>query len=205
MGGVSVGIAADVLPARLNAMVTSVDASTTRVVLTADHVLVATGPDSELTGTVGAPLAVVTVLGNLLDNAVERRPREPGAPPGWRLRSARRLDPAHGRHRQRRRTPGRRRRPGLQRRVVVQAGGSARPTSTGRSGFCGPVRARSTPQSAGEIANDLGISRATAQRYLSDLNSAGTVELALRYGSTGRPEHQHSLREPGSTTPFTGS
>lgn len=35
--------AADVLPARLNAMVTSLDASSTRVVLTADHVLVATG------------------------------------------------------------------------------------------------------------------------------------------------------------------
>lgn len=67
------------------------------------------------------------------------------------------------------------------------------------------LRRSGAPQSAGEIANDLGISRATAQRYLSDLNNAGTVELALRYGSTGRPEHQYSLREPGPTIPFTGS
>jgi hypothetical protein len=34
-----------------------------------------------------------------------------------------------------------------------------------------------------------GVSRATAQRYLADLARDGRVQLTLRYGSTGRPEH----------------
>ncbi len=42
---------------------------------------------------------------------------------------------------------------------------------------------------AAEVAESTGISRATAQRYLSDLARDGRVRLTLRYGSTGRPEH----------------
>jgi response regulator of citrate/malate metabolism len=42
---------------------------------------------------------------------------------------------------------------------------------------------------AAEVAERTGVSRATAQRYLSDLARAGRVRLTLRYGSTGRPEH----------------
>jgi two-component system CitB family response regulator len=49
-----------------------------------------------------------------------------------------------------------------------------------------------------EIADATGVSRATAQRYLADLAHSGKVELNLRYGSTGRPEHLYRWR--GSTT-----
>lgn len=42
---------------------------------------------------------------------------------------------------------------------------------------------------AAEVAEATGVSRATAQRYLSDLARDGHVRLTLRYGSTGRPEH----------------
>jgi response regulator of citrate/malate metabolism len=47
--------------------------------------------------------------------------------------------------------------------------------------------------SAGEIAETMGISRSTAQRYLSQLAQDGRVELRLHYGSTGRPEHRYRL------------
>jgi two-component system CitB family response regulator len=42
---------------------------------------------------------------------------------------------------------------------------------------------------AGDIAESAGISRGTARRYLDYLATAGTVELTLRYGAAGRPEH----------------
>jgi response regulator of citrate/malate metabolism len=51
-----------------------------------------------------------------------------------------------------------------------------------------------TPESdwsASEIAGQLGISRATAQRYLAQLVKNGELEMHLRYGSTGRPEHRY--------------
>jgi response regulator of citrate/malate metabolism len=47
--------------------------------------------------------------------------------------------------------------------------------------------------SAGEIAERVGVSRATAQRYLSVLADAGELELSLRYGTAGRPEHEYKL------------
>lgn len=47
--------------------------------------------------------------------------------------------------------------------------------------------------SAGEIAKRVGVSRATAQRYLSVLAGSGELELSLRYGSAGRPEHEYRL------------
>jgi len=47
---------------------------------------------------------------------------------------------------------------------------------------------------AHEVAELTGVSRATAQRYLADLVSAGRVELGLRYGATGRPEHRYTWR-----------
>jgi response regulator of citrate/malate metabolism len=45
--------------------------------------------------------------------------------------------------------------------------------------------------SAAEVAESLGISRATAQRYLSYLTRHGLLALQLRYGVTGRPEHRY--------------
>ncbi|HEY2299753.1 MAG TPA: response regulator [Jatrophihabitans sp.] len=46
--------------------------------------------------------------------------------------------------------------------------------------------------SAAEVAQAIGISRATAQRYLTDLVQSGELKLELRYG-TGRPEHRYRL------------
>lgn len=46
--------------------------------------------------------------------------------------------------------------------------------------------------SAADVAQQVGISRATAQRYLSGLVEEGAVEVVLRYGSTGRPEHRYN-------------
>ena len=45
--------------------------------------------------------------------------------------------------------------------------------------------------SAIEVAERVGISRATAQRYLSSLAHAEVVRLELNYGSAGRPEHRY--------------
>ncbi len=47
--------------------------------------------------------------------------------------------------------------------------------------------------SAAEVAARVGVSRATAQRYLSALADDGAVEIQLRYGTTGRPEHRYGL------------
>jgi response regulator of citrate/malate metabolism len=51
------------------------------------------------------------------------------------------------------------------------------------------LRASTDALTAVEVAEATGVSRATAQRYLSDLARDGRVQLTLRYGSTGRPEH----------------
>lgn len=45
--------------------------------------------------------------------------------------------------------------------------------------------------SAAEVAETVGVSRATAQRYLTYLERHGVLTLQLRYGSTGRPEHRY--------------
>ncbi|MCC2030800.1 response regulator [Microbacterium allomyrinae] len=50
--------------------------------------------------------------------------------------------------------------------------------------------------SAAEIADRVGISRATAQRHLAALATRGQVEVRLRYGSTGRPEHRYGVARP---------
>jgi response regulator of citrate/malate metabolism len=47
--------------------------------------------------------------------------------------------------------------------------------------------------SASDIAERIGISRSTAQRYLSELATQGKVELRLHYGATGRPEHRYRV------------
>ncbi|MGN6161167.1 MAG: response regulator [Marmoricola sp.] len=53
------------------------------------------------------------------------------------------------------------------------------------------VAAAAEDVSAAEVAETVGISRATAQRYLTFLARHGLVRLQLRYGSTGRPEHRY--------------
>jgi response regulator of citrate/malate metabolism len=53
------------------------------------------------------------------------------------------------------------------------------------------LRSSSEAMTAQAIAEAVGVSRATAQRYLADLARAGRVELTMRYGTTGRPEHRY--------------
>ena len=48
--------------------------------------------------------------------------------------------------------------------------------------------------SALEVAQRVGVSRATAQRYLAGLASSGLARVQLQYGVTGRPEHRYSVR-----------
>jgi two-component system CitB family response regulator len=40
------------------------------------------------------------------------------------------------------------------------------------------------------VAERTGVSRATAQRHLTTLAERGLVQVSLRYGATGRPEHR---------------
>ena len=42
-----------------------------------------------------------------------------------------------------------------------------------------------------ELAEETGISRGTARRYLEYLALTGAAELSLRYGTAGRPEHRY--------------
>ncbi|NUR99344.1 MAG: response regulator [Kribbellaceae bacterium] len=56
------------------------------------------------------------------------------------------------------------------------------------------VAGAATAVSAADVAESLGVSRPTAQRYLAILVQRGLVELDLAYGATGRPEHRYSAR-----------
>lgn len=53
------------------------------------------------------------------------------------------------------------------------------------------VRAADEEISASEVADNAGLSRGTARRYLEFLAESGTLELSLRYGAAGRPEHRY--------------
>ncbi|MDQ6754411.1 MAG: response regulator [Actinomycetota bacterium] len=55
------------------------------------------------------------------------------------------------------------------------------------------VRAAGGPVGAAEIADQLGISRPTAQRYLGALEHKGLLILDLAYGSTGRPQNSYTV------------
>jgi response regulator of citrate/malate metabolism len=50
---------------------------------------------------------------------------------------------------------------------------------------------RGQDRSAAEVAAATGVSRPTAQRYLSYLVRDGLAHLEFRYGSAGRPEHRY--------------
>lgn len=51
------------------------------------------------------------------------------------------------------------------------------------------------PVTAATVADQIGISRATAQRYLADLAADGRIAVGLQYGTSGRPEHLYSRRD----------
>lgn len=51
------------------------------------------------------------------------------------------------------------------------------------------LREEGEEMTAVAVARSAGVSRGTARRYLEYLVSLGSVELTLRYGAAGRPEH----------------
>lgn len=53
------------------------------------------------------------------------------------------------------------------------------------------------PMSAAEVAAAIGVSRATAQRYLAGLATSDEVKVGLRYGTTGRPEQEFVAKPKG--------
>lgn len=57
---------------------------------------------------------------------------------------------------------------------------------------------RGTPDdlSAEEVAARTGVSRVTSRRYLDHLARSGLVEVTMRYGKTGRPEHRYRWARP---------
>jgi response regulator of citrate/malate metabolism len=55
------------------------------------------------------------------------------------------------------------------------------------------------PLSAQQVASRAGISRSTAQRYLRYLQDNGSLQLSLRYGDAGRPEHRYACAPANRT------
>lgn len=74
--------------------------------------------------------------------------------------------------------------------------GSGEPVSVSRSATEQLVLAAlgDGEASAAEVGERVGISRATAQRHLAALAARTVVEVRLRYGATGRPEHRYAVR-----------
>ncbi|GAA1408624.1 transcriptional regulatory protein [Glutamicibacter uratoxydans] len=56
------------------------------------------------------------------------------------------------------------------------------------------VKAATGPLSVAEVAESVGVARATAQRYLAALVANDALELQLGYGTRGRPEHRYVAR-----------
>ena len=56
------------------------------------------------------------------------------------------------------------------------------------------VKESAVPMSVAEVAEAVGVARATAQRYLAALVANESLELQLGYGTRGRPEHRYVAR-----------
>lgn len=56
------------------------------------------------------------------------------------------------------------------------------------------VKEAAEPMSVAEVAEAVGVARATAQRYLAALVANESLELQLGYGTRGRPEHRYVAR-----------
>ena len=63
------------------------------------------------------------------------------------------------------------------------------------------LRTSGQPMSAAEVSAAIGISRATAQRYLASLATSREVTVGLRYGTTGRPEQEFAANANRPTRP----
>jgi response regulator of citrate/malate metabolism len=66
------------------------------------------------------------------------------------------------------------------------------------------IRAVDEAITAVEVAERSGVSRGTARRYLEYLASLGSVELSLRYGAAGRPEHLYRWLGPSGVSAAPG-
>jgi response regulator of citrate/malate metabolism len=77
--------------------------------------------------------------------------------------------------------------------VSLPKGHSAPTLAAVQAAFDG---ARDSDLSATEVAEQAGISRPTAQRYLAHLVRTGVLEMHLRYGTAGRPEHRYRRARP---------
>ena len=64
------------------------------------------------------------------------------------------------------------------------------------------LRTSGQPMSAAEVSAAIGISRATAQRYLASLATSREVTVGLRYGTTGRPEQEFAANDNRPTRPL---
>jgi response regulator of citrate/malate metabolism len=72
---------------------------------------------------------------------------------------------------------------------IAQQQSSAPPSPT-KQLVLQALRASDKPMSSAEVSVAIGVSRATAQRYLATLATTGEVTIGLRYGTTGRPEQE---------------
>ncbi|WP_207555694.1 response regulator [Intrasporangium flavum] len=85
-------------------------------------------------------------------------------------------------------------------RAIARIHGTARAEGGGRRGGSEATAAlvrdalaeASGALTASEVAERIGVSRVTAQRYLSDLARVGRATITLAYGSAGRPEHSYT-------------
>lgn len=77
----------------------------------------------------------------------------------------------------------------LRPRVAVQQPATIAASST-KQLVLQALQSSQKPMSAAEVSAAIGISRATAQRYLAALATTGDVTVGLRYGTTGRPEQE---------------
>lgn len=73
---------------------------------------------------------------------------------------------------------------------VAPAQASAAAASPTKQLVLRALKKSQTPMSAAEVSVAIGISRATAQRYLAAMAANGDVSVGLRYGATGRPEQE---------------
>ncbi|WP_445996543.1 response regulator [Okibacterium fritillariae] len=80
---------------------------------------------------------------------------------------------------------------------IVHSGdspGGSRSRSATEQAVLDAVERADAELSAVDVAERVGVSRATAQRYLSGLAADGSIRVQLNYGSTGRPEHRYLPR-----------
>jgi response regulator of citrate/malate metabolism len=82
----------------------------------------------------------------------------------------------------------------LRPRIATQQSSTAAPSPT-KQLVLQALRASDKPMSSAEVSSAIGVSRATAQRYLATLATTGDVTIGLRYGTTGRPEQEFAAAD----------